>query len=98
MHVAVLGQRAQHIQVGGRQPGKPEERKALGKAGEVRLGAQPVACRLEKLGGGRPVRSGRAAVARAPAARSSPAAARARLRRRPAFSAHARSISGRWSA
>ena len=66
-------------QVGGRQPGQAEERERVGKPGELRIGAQPVAGRLEQLGGRGSADLRRAAVARAPAARPSPTAARAQL-------------------
>ena len=87
------GERAQDVEVAGGQPGQPEEREALGQAGERGVGSQPLACGLEPLGGARLRRAARAAGATAPPARRPRPAGRPRRAptRRPSTAGAARS-------
>ena len=51
VHVAAGGERAQDVEVAGREAGQAEERDALGQVGQRRRCAEPLARGLEPLGG-----------------------------------------------
>ena len=53
VHLAPGGERAQDVEVAGRQPRQAEQRDALGEGGERGVGSQPLARGLEPLGGAR---------------------------------------------
>jgi hypothetical protein len=48
--VAIGGERAEHVEVAGREPGQAEERQALRQLDEAGIFAQAGACGLEPLG------------------------------------------------
>ncbi len=49
VHVAVLGERVEHLQLLGGQPGRPEDRQPCRQLDDPRLATQPCARRLEPL-------------------------------------------------